>query len=437
MTSDSGVLVACCSLCTSNRRQATNNAFTTPMTSRLAPLAALVLALAGCSGEPGSTAQAAPAAGKGAGGGGGGGAAAGGGGGGRGRAVVLAQGDVGVVARGTIEDAAAISGDLRPLETVDVKARLEGDLQGVFVREGDRVRRGQLLARFEASEQVSDRRSAEADRAAAQSELSTAQWNAEQTAELLRAGAVPERDVRAAESVVAAARARLAAAEARVRSTSSFVTDTRVLAPTRGVVAARQVEDGEHVARGASMFTVVRNDVLELAANVPARRAGDLRAGLPVRFTADGRRFDGRVARVSPTIDPSSRSLTVYVEVPNADGALRGNSFATGRVVGRSVSDALLVPTAALRQGVDSNSTYVYRINGDRIQRAPVRLGIVDDVQGIAQVAEGLDVGDRVVVGNVGTLGEGMRVTVVGERNGTGSTAGAPVDAAGPATSSK
>jgi RND family efflux transporter MFP subunit len=250
---------------------------------------------------------------------------------------------------------------------------------------------------------------------------------------------VPERDARAARSLVAAAEARVAAAEARVRSTSSFVTDTRVLAPTRGVVAARQVEDGEHVARGASMFTVVRSDVLELAATVPARRAGDLRAGLPVRFTAGGLRFDGRVARVSPTIDPTSRSLTVYVEVPNADGALRGNSFATGRVVGRSVPNALLVPTAALRQGTDSNSTYVYRITNNQIQRAPVRLGIVDDVEGMAEVAEGLAAGDRVIVGNVGTLGDGMRVTVVGEVNGNsaGAAGGAPVGAGGPVTSSK
>jgi RND family efflux transporter MFP subunit len=329
--------------------------------------------------------------------------------------VVLAASDLAVVGRGVIEDAAAISGDLRPVETVEVRARLEGDLQGVFVREGDRVRSGQLMAQFEASEQVSDRRSAEAERAAAQSELSTAQWNAEQTEELLRAGAVPERDARASRSLVVAAQARLAAADARVRSTASFVTDTRVLAPTRGVVSARQVEDGEHVARGASMFTVVRNDVLELAASVPARRAGGIRAGQVVRFTADGRRFEGRVARVSPTIDPVSRSLTVYVEVPNATGALRGNSFATGRVVGRSVPDALLVPTTAVRQGTDSTVSFVYRVAGDRLERAPVRLGIVDDVQGIAEVAEGLEVGDRVVVGNVGTLGEGMRVTVVGE----------------------
>jgi RND family efflux transporter MFP subunit len=320
-----------------------------------------------------------------------------------------------VVARGVIEDAAAISGDLRPVETVEVRARLEGDLQGVYVREGDRVRSGQLMAQFEASEQVSDRRSAEADRAAAQSELATAQWNAEQTEELLRAGAVPERDARTARSLVVAAQARVAAAEARVRSTASFVTDTRVLAPTRGVVSLRQVEDGEHVARGASMFTVVRNDVLELAASVPARRAGGIRAGQVVRFTADGRRFEGRVARVSPTIDPVSRSLTVYVEVPNANGALRGNSFATGRVVGRSIPDALLVPTTAIRQGADSTATFVYRVAGERLERAPVRLGIVDDVQGVAEVAEGLKAGDRVVVGNVGTLGEGMRVTVVGE----------------------
>jgi RND family efflux transporter MFP subunit len=398
------------------------------MTTRFVPLLAVALLTAACSGGDGGTAQAAPAGGKGAGG------AAGPGGRG-GAAVVLAATDVGVIERGTIEDAAAISGDLRPVETVEVRARLEGDLDGVYVREGDRVREGQLLAAFEASEQVSDRRSAQADQAAAESELSTARWTAEQTEELLRAGAVPERDARAARSLVVAAEARLAAAQARVRSTSSFVTDTRVLAPTRGIVAARAVEDGEHVARGASMFTVVRNDVLELAASVPARRASDIRAGQTVRFTADGRRFDGRVARVNPTIDPASRSLTVYVEVPNGDGALRGNSFATGRVVGRAVPNALLVPTAALRQGTDSNATFVYRIAGERIERAPVRLGIVDDVEGVAEVAEGLNPGDRVVVGNVGTLGDGMRVTVVGEGGGPGATAAAPVGAGGPATS--
>ena len=103
------------------------------------------------------------------------------------------------VKRMLVEESTPIAGDLHPIETIDVKARLEGDITGVYVREGERVRSGQLLARFEASEQESNLRSAEADRAAARGELATAQWNYEQSQELFKAGAIPERDHKAAE----------------------------------------------------------------------------------------------------------------------------------------------------------------------------------------------------------------------------------------------
>jgi RND family efflux transporter MFP subunit len=214
---------------------------------------------------------------------------------------------------------------------------------------------------------------------------------------------------------VDAARAQLAAAESRVRSASSTATDTRVLAPTNGIVEKRLVENGEHVARGASMFTVVRSDVLELAASVPARFASDVKAGQVVRFSADGRRFDGRVARVSPTVDPATRSLTVYVQVPNESGALKGNTFASGRVIGQSVSDAILVPAPAIRDVPDSAANYVFRIAGGQLARTPVTVGIVDDSRAVTQVLSGLREGDQVVVGNVGTLGDKMKVQIVGE----------------------
>ncbi|HVE79697.1 MAG TPA: efflux RND transporter periplasmic adaptor subunit [Gemmatimonadaceae bacterium] len=331
--------------------------------------------------------------------------------------VVLGPTDVALVRRGLLEDGPQITGNLEPVERVQVRARLEGDLVGVYAREGERVTRGQLLARFEASEQESDRRSAEADRVAAQTQLATATWNTEQADELFKAGAIPERDLKAAQQEVAAARARLAAADARMRSTSSFVTDTRVASPTDGVVERRLVESGERVSRGAELFSVVRADVLELAAAVPSRRADELRAGQVVHFSADGRRFDGRVARVSPTIDPASRSVTIYVQVPNADGALKGGTYASGRVVGRTIPDALIVPTAAIRQMQDQSTQFVWRIAGTTIDQATVRLGVVDDAGGVAQVLDGLREGDRVVVGNVGTLGRGMQVQIVGGEN--------------------
>jgi membrane fusion protein, multidrug efflux system len=340
--------------------------------------------------------------------------------------ITLATTDVVSVRRDAIEEGIAITGDLRPIESVEVRARLEGDLVGVYVREGERVRAGQVLARFEASEQESGHTSAEADRVAAQSELATAQWNLEQTNELYRAGAVSELDFKVAQQAVTTARARVAAAQARLRATGSLVSDTRVLAPTTGVISAKMVENGEHVARGASLFTLVRSDVLELAAAVPARQGNLVRVGQVVHFSADGRAFDGKLARVSPTIDPATRSVTVYVQVPNANGSLKGGTFASGRVVSRTIPRTLVIPTSAVRQSAEDGKPFVYRIAGKLLDIASVQLGVVDDRSGVAEVLDGLAEGDRVIVGNVGALGRGMQVIVAGEerprQGGNGST---------------
>lgn len=329
--------------------------------------------------------------------------------------ITLAANDVATIATTTIEDGVALTGDLNPIETVDVHARLEGDLVGVYAREGQLVRQGQLLARFEASEQASGRASAEADRAAALSDLANAQWNLEQNAQLLKAGAIAQQTYNASQQTVASARARVAAADARLRATGNQERDTRVVAPTTGIVSKRVVEGGEHVSKGAPLFTIVRNDVLELAAAVPSRQSNTLRVGQVVHFVADARRFDGHVARVSPTIDPATRAVTVYVQVPNPGGTLKGGTFATGRVVSRTLANVLAVPTAALRQAPDNGQPFVYRIDGRTINIASVQIGAVDERQGVAQVTNGLQAGERVIVGNVGTLGRGMQVSIAGE----------------------
>jgi membrane fusion protein (multidrug efflux system) len=110
--------------------------------------------------------------------------------------------------------------------------------------------------------------------------------------------------------------------------------------------------------------------------------------------------------------------VTVYIQVPNPGGLLKGGTFATGRVVSRTLSGVLGVPTAALRQSVEDGKPFVYRIDGTTIAIAPVQLGAVDERQGIAQVIDGLQGGERVIVGNVGTLGRGMQVSVAGEEQG-------------------
>ena len=389
-------------------------------TLRAAALAALLAGAAACSRDAeGARTPGAPGAG--------GPGAAGGG-----RSVTLAAGDVATPRRTPLEEAIPITGTLAPLERAEVRARLEGDLVGVYVREGEPVRAGQLLARFEAADEAGVQQSARADLAAAQSELSTAQWNLDQTRELQREGAVPERDVRLAEGAAAAARARVSAAQSRLRTASSSVADTRVLAPGTGVVERRAVNPGEHVSRGATMFTVVRGSMLELTASVPERAAVAVQPGQPVRFASGGREFTGRVARVNPSVDPASRSVRVYVQVPNPDGALRAGSFAAGRIVSRTVPDALVVPAAALREGREGTRPFVYRVQGDEITVAEVTTGLRDQAAGVVEIVDGLTDEDRIVVGNVGMLGRGMKVRMA-EPGGRGGQGGAGAAGRGPA----
>ncbi|HEY0038696.1 MAG TPA: efflux RND transporter periplasmic adaptor subunit [Longimicrobium sp.] len=339
----------------------------------------------------------------------------GGPGGGRGPSVTLAATDVATPQLMPLEDAIPVTGNLEPLERAEVRARLEGNVVQVYVREGQPVRAGQLLAVFEAGDQAGNARSADADVAAARSELGTAQWTLDQNRELHREGAIPERDVRVAEGAVAAARARLASAQARLGSTRREVGDTRVVAPVGGVIERRTVNPGEHVTRNASLFTLVRGDVLELAAAVPERAAAGVAAGQSVRFVADGSQFTGRVARISPSVDPGSRSVTVYVQVPNPEGRLRAGTFASGRIVSRVVEGAMVVPASAIREGGEGGGQVVYRVVDGKVDVAPVTVGLKDEAQGLVQVLTGLSEGDRVIAGNVGVLGEGMAVRMAGE----------------------
>lgn len=333
--------------------------------------------------------------------------------------------DVSVARTQSVVDGVAITGTLRPIETVSVRARLEGDLQGIYVREGDHVRSGQLLARFESTEQESGLQSANADRTAAEGDLATAQWNLRQTEDLFKAGAIAEGELRVARNAVATANAKLAAANSRVRSTSSSARDTRVLAPTAGTVEKRLVENGEHLARGAEMFTVVRNDILELSAAVPEKLANSVLPGQGVELVANGRVIQGRVARVSPTVDPVSRSVTVYAQVPNANGAIKGGTFATGTVMARTIANAITVPTTAIKQTA-LGSPIVYRIESGVLDTASVQVGVTNDRTGIAEIVKGLASGDSVISGNVGTMGKGMKVQIVSPNAGKGRGGSAP-----------
>lgn len=348
----------------------------------------------------------------------------GGGGGPRNASIVLGAADVAKATRGQVEATIAISGDLKAYDLNTVRSRIDGVLEKVYVREGQQVAAGTVLAKFESSEQEASLRSAEADVLASKNDLETQQWNAEQSRTLFKAGAISERDLKLAEQTADASKARLAASEARQKTAANVLRDTKVVAPFAGAIEKRLVQDGENTPRGTQMFTMVRTATLELVANLPARSADDVKPGQSVRFSADGRSFSGKVARVSPTIDPASRSVAVYVTVPNPRGLLKGNTFATGQVVTTTISDALILPVSAIRDNADGTRRFVYKIQGGELTQADVQVGITDEARQIVQIIGGIRDQDQVVIGSPGTLGQGMKVTIISPEAGRGGAGG-------------
>jgi multidrug efflux pump subunit AcrA (membrane-fusion protein) len=108
----------------------------------------------------------------------------------------------------------------------------------------------------------------------------------------------------------------------------------------------------------------------------------------------------------------------VYVEIPNATGQLKGGTFATGRVVSRTLANVVTVPASAIRQSQEGGHPFAYKLDARTVNIAPLEVGVVDERLGRAEVVSGLSLGDRVIVGNVGTLGRGMQAVVVGEEHG-------------------
>jgi RND family efflux transporter MFP subunit len=316
-------------------------------------------------------------------------------------AIVLGPRDVARAARADLLAGLPVSGTLAPAIDVRITAPISEVLEAVLVREGQRVRRGQALARFRTDVVRPAALSAEAQQRVAAADY-------ERMQNLLKEGAVSERDVevalaglRAAEATAAAARQRLAEAEVR--------------APVSGVVTERQVQAGDRVQDGDPMFRLVNIDNLEFEATVPSEFAARVRPGAAVALALSGypEGVSGRVARVNATVDPATRQLQVYVTVANRGGRLVGGLFASGRVVTEQVRAALAIPQSGLRTDPDGG-TYVLTVEGGRLARRGVTVGITDEDAGLAEIRAGIAEGAQVVVGPAEGLAPGQAVEVAG-----------------------
>jgi RND family efflux transporter MFP subunit len=300
-------------------------------------------------------------------------------------------------------------GSIAAWQEVVIGAEIGGQrLSRLLVDVGDRVHQGQLLAQLSPG-------TLEADLNASRAALQEAEVNAAETFRAAnRARALQGTEVlsvQAIDQAVAtsnASQARLSAARARVQADMLRLAYTQVRAPDDGVISARPAVEGALVQQGAEIMRLQRQGRLEWRAELPGPELTRAAPGQTVRVTPGGMQaLEGRVRKISPQVDPQSRTGIVYVDLEPV-GNLRAGLFARGELMLGQTSVLTLPETAVLlRDGFN----YVFRIDGDKVRQQKVELGArhADRVE----IRHGLAPDTAVVEAGVGFLADGTTVRVI------------------------
>ncbi len=289
-------------------------------------------------------------------------------------------------------------------------------LTQVLVGVGDRVQAGQPLARFAPETVQADVAQARASVLEAKATAADAAANAERARSLQSSGALSTQQINQLLTAAQTAQARVEAAEAMLQAQQLRGAQTQVLAPDSGVISSRTATVGSVVGGGTELFRLIRQGRLEWRAEVTSAELARLKPGMPVKVQpAGGAELTGRVRMIAPTVDPQTRNVLVYVDLPAmtagtaSAGGARPGMFARGEFeIG--TSDALLVPQRALV--VRDGFNFVFELQSDqRVRQVKVETGRL--VGERVELLSGLKPEASIVINGAGFLNDGDLVRVV------------------------
>ena len=210
-------------------------------------------------------------------------------------------------------------------------------------------------------------------------------------------------------AAVSTARANVANAESQLALARRSLTYALVYSPIDGFVSERNADLGEYVSPTTKVATIVRINPLRVRIDIPEQAIPEVAVGQSVSVTTSAwpdKNFSGRVARISPNVTPTSRTLTVEAEIENSSGVLKPGQFATVRILQSRAQPAVLVPLRAVR--TDSGVSRVFVLKDGRAQERQVQLGQSEG--DLIEIKSGVAADELVATSNIEQLSDGVTV---------------------------
>lgn len=336
--------------------------------------------------------------------------------------------ELGAAKRGDVSAHLTVVGNLIGLQTVDIAPRTGGRLLSVNVQLGDRVRRGQVLAKVEDREIVEQVRQAEASQEVSkatirqrEADLKVAELNFERSTNLFQRQLLAKQALDDAESRYMAAVAQFDLSKAQLNQNDSRLEElkinlqnTSVTSPVDGFVGKRSVDPGAMVNTNTAIASVVDISRLRLVVNVVEKDLRMVSAGDVAEVEVDaypGETFHGKIARVAPVLDPATRTATMEVEIPNGDNRLKPGMYARINLTVEDHKNTLVVPKNAVIDFESKRGVWAPN-DQNRAKFVPVTLGIEggDNVE----ILSGLNEGDKFVTTGAAAVRNNDQLIIAG-----------------------
>lgn len=313
--------------------------------------------------------------------------------------------------RRTIVPQLHFSGSLDPEWQAQVAAKVDGRLEKVYVHEGDRVEKGQVLAVLEQMDTDANLLSAKGSYLDAQTSLRKAETDLARYEKLYATGAVSQQVVDDYRFARDNAAAKLEAARGSLQGMESKAAGTVVTAPADGIVAKRFYQEGYYAKAGTPLFAIADISMLKTTIHIPEGQVTGVKVGNEADIALPaypGKKLVGKITRIAPVADLPAHTFAAEVSVDNSEGLLAG-VYANVSLIGEPREQVLTIPMHAIVMRDDQQTVFVADAQGV-VQRRVLALGYSDDK--VAEVLSGLDEKDTIVVEGHNKLREGSRINL-------------------------